>query len=110
MAKKKSPPKKVEKKPEPEIEKNGGSSGLIKILIIAGTFFAIAALSIVTKGLDNNWPSVITKGLDNNWPSVNVVAIRIVLLSLCTVVYFLMLYRTRASRQNEGPKPQTGKK
>ena len=98
MAKKKSPPKKVEKKPEPEIEKNGGSSGLIKILIIAGTFFAIAALSIVTKGLDNNWPSV------------NVVAIRIVLLSLCTVVYFLMLYRTRASRQNEGPKPQTGKK
>jgi hypothetical protein len=71
---------------------------LIKIIIIAGTFGAIAALSIITRGPNDGWPSL------------GVIAARIVLLSACTVVYFWMLYHTRASRQNEKQKPQTGKK
>ena len=77
---------------------NNNKATLIKVIIIAGTFAAIAALSIVTKGPNNGWPSA------------GVIAARIVLLSACTVVYFWMLYHTRASRQNEKQKTQTGKK
>ena len=110
MAKKKGrakkPQKKIEPKIEPkivpkiepEVEAGNGSSGLIKTLIIAGTFFSIAALSILTQGLDGGWPSP------------GVVAVRMGLLSLCAAIYFLMLYRTRISRAGDDKKPQPGKK
>ena len=89
---------KIEPKIEPQIEAGNGSSGLIKTLIIAGTFFSIAALSILTQGLDGGWPSP------------GIVAVRMVLLSVCAAIYFLMLYRTRSSRAGDGQKPQLGKK
>ena len=81
---------------EPEAGNNKGK--LIKVLIIVGTFIAIAVLSIVTQGQGGGWPAA------------SVIAIRIALLSLCTVVYFLMLYYTQASRAKDAQKPQTGKK
>lgn len=87
------------KKTIPEkTEPRNGKARLIKALIIAGTFLAVAALSIVTRGPDDGWPSP------------GVIAARIVLLSGCTVVYFGMLYYTRASRQNQKPKQLSGKK
>jgi len=81
---------------EPEAGNNKGK--LIKVLIIAGTFIAIVVLSIVTQGPGSGWPAM------------SVIAIRIALLSLCTVIYFLMLYYTQASRAKDTQKPQTGKK
>ena len=103
--KKPSPKKQVLRKPEQKIEREkveqeagSASAGLIKMLIIVGTFVAIATLSIVTQGPDDGWPSV------------SVVVARIVLLSACAAIYFGMLYHTRASRQNEKPKPLSAKK
>lgn len=94
----KSPPMAKKQTLPEKIEPTNNKSKLIKTLIIAGTFAAIATLSIVTQGPGDGWPSA------------GVVAVRIVLLSACTAIYFWMLYHTRASRQNEKQKPQTGKK
>ena len=93
---KKPPVRKPEQKIEPEAESASGS--LIKTLIIVGTFAAILVLSIITKGADDDWASA------------SVIGARIVLLSACAAIYFGMLYYTRASRQNEKPKPQAAKK
>lgn len=85
--------------PPEEAGKNNNRGKLIKALMIGGTFAAIVILSIVTQGSDAGWPGA------------GVVALRILLLSACAVVYFWMLYHTRASRQNsEQKKPPTGKK
>jgi hypothetical protein len=92
----KPPVRKPEQKIEPEAETASG--GLIKMLIIGGTFAAILLLSIITKGADDGWPSA------------GVVGARIVLLSACAAIYFGMLYHTRASRRNEKPNPQAAKK
>ncbi len=86
------------KSPQEETGKNNRRSRFIKALMIGGTFVAIAILSIVTQGPGDRWPSA------------GVVALRIILLSACAVVYFLMLYHTRASRQNSEQKSQPGKK
>jgi len=92
----KSPVRKPEQKIEPEAE--AASGGLIKMLIIVGTFAAILVLSIITKGADDGWPSA------------GVIGARIVLLSACAAIYFGMLYHTRASRRNEKPNPEAAKK
>jgi hypothetical protein len=89
--------KKVLPEPTPN-ETNNSRATLIKVLIIAVTFTAIAALSIITRGPNGGAPGA------------GVVTARILLLSACTVIYFLMLYHTRASRQNEGRKTQNAKK
>ena len=98
--KKPSPEKPSVRKPEQKIEPEAetASGGLIKMLIIVGTFAAILLLSIITKGADDGWPSA------------GVIGARIVLLSACAAIYFGMLYYTRASRRNEEPKPQAAKK
>ncbi|UCD59130.1 MAG: hypothetical protein JSV16_08585 [Candidatus Hydrogenedentota bacterium] len=90
MAKRKALPERV--------ELSANRNKLVKALIIGGTFAAIAILSIVTRSPGNAWPSL------------TVVAIRIVLLSACTAVYFWMLYRTKTNRQNDKQKPQAGRK
>jgi len=83
----------------PEKSAASNSKGtLIKAVIIAGTFLAITALSIITRGLNGDFPNA------------GVIAARILLLSGCAVVYFLMLYYTKASRQNDKQKPRAGKK
>ena len=80
---------------KPEAGNNKGK--LIKMLIIAGTFLAIAVLSIVTQGQGGGWPAA------------SVIAIRIALLSLCTVIYFLMLYYTQASRAKDTERERIAK-
>ena len=80
------------------VEPSGNRGKLIKALIIGGTFGAIAALSILAQGNGNGWPA----------PSV--IAIRFGLLSACSLVYFWMLYRTKAARDNNTQKPQPRKK
>ena len=84
--------------PQEKSAAGNGKGALIKAIIIAGTFAAIAILSIITRGANDGSPSA------------GVIAARIVLLSACTVVYFGMLYYTRTSRQNEKQKPVAGKK
>lgn len=89
----------AKKKAPPEVAgKNNNRGTLIKALIIGGTFAAIAILSIVTQGPGDGWPGA------------GVVALRIILLSACALVYFWMLYHTRARRQNDEQKSQPGKK
>lgn len=88
----------VEQKAEQKVELEDGLAGLIKMLIIAATFVAIAALSIFAQGLDDKWPGP------------GIVAVRFALLSFFALLYFLMLYVTRLSRRNQAQKPQTGKK
>ena len=85
--KKKEPEKKAEEKkaePETPLKKMLGNIpiGVIKTTIIASTFISIAALSIFTQGLDDEWPGA------------KVVAIRLALLSGLALIYFLMLYFT----------------
>jgi len=75
-----------------------GMAGMIKALIIVSTFIAIAVLS------------VFSQGPDNTSPGIGVVAIRFSLLSVCAMVYFLMLYLTRLSRQKDEQKPAGAKK
>jgi hypothetical protein len=83
----------------PETNEQGNNKSTpIKALIVAGTFLAIATLSVVTRGLNDARPSA------------GVIAVRIALLSACTVVYFGMLYHTRASRLKDKKEPATGKK
>ncbi len=91
-----SQPKQAAHAAEPESE--NGMAGVIKVTIIVATFVAIAALSVFTQGLDD-------KG-----PGVGVVVIRFALLSTFAVIYFLMLYMTRQSRQNADKKSQAQKK
>ena len=103
---KKASPKKAGQKVEPKIEQKieqsvapeNGTSGLIKIVIIAATFVSMAALSIFSQGLDGGWPSP------------GVVAVRFALLSVLSVIYFLMLNMAKLSRKNDAQEPQTGKK
>ena len=83
--------------PEKTVPSNSKAT-LIKAVIIAGTFLAIIALSIITRG--PNGAS----------PSTGVIAARILLLLGCSVVYFGMLYYTKASRRNDKQKPRAGKK
>lgn len=80
-----------------EPEKNG-MRPWVKPAIIAGTFGSIIALSILTEGAGDVRPGI------------GVVSVRIALLSLTAIVYFGMLYYTRASRQNEENKAESGKK
>ncbi len=88
MAKKKPEPEKPAKK---EPVKN--RSKIIKALIIGGTFAAIAILSIITQGPGGARPAP------------GVIAMRILLLSVCSALYFWMLYYTQSSRQNDKGKP-----
>jgi hypothetical protein len=81
-----------------EAEAGNGMTGMIKALIIVSTFVSIAVLS------------VFSQGGDDNWPGVGVVAIRFSLLSVSAMIYFLMLYFTRLSRQKDEQKPSGGKK
>ena len=68
------------KQPGPEKKEAPNSRGtLIKAVIIGATFLAIALLSLVTQGSGNGRPGA------------GIVAVRIVLLSACSAVYFLML-------------------
>jgi hypothetical protein len=94
MAKIRPVPEKVAPGPEPA----NGRATLIKTIIIVGTFAAIAILSIITQGAGNARPGI------------GIIAARIVLLSACTALYFVMLYRTRVSRRNEEQKRRTAKK
>ena len=71
---------------------------LIKPIIIGATFVGIATLSIITRGDGGGWPT----------PTV--IAVRFGLLSACSLVYFWMLSRTKASRESDKPKAQTRKK
>ena len=108
--KKKAAPKKtgqkIEPKVEPKIEQKieqaaapaNGTSGLIKTAIIAATFVSMAALSIFSQGLDGGWPSP------------GVVAVRFALLSVLSVIYFLMLNMAKLSRKKDAQEPQVGKK
>lgn len=80
------------------VEPSGNRSKLIKPLIIGGTFVAMAALSILTKG-DNG-----------GWPAPSVIATRFGLLSACSLVYFWMLSRTKSSREDDKQKSQPRKK
>lgn len=106
--KKKSKPKKPKQLAEPkpdqapeakaETKAGNGMTGMIKTLIIVSTFVSIAVLS------------VFSQGSDSNWPGMGVVAIRFSLLSLFAMVYFLMLYLTRMSRQKDEQKPPVAKK
>ncbi len=88
MAKLKPVPEKTEQQPN-------GRSKLIQWLIIAGTFAAIVILSVVAKGPQGESPGAIT------------VAIRIVSLSILSLVYFWMLYYTRSSRRKDATKTGT---
>jgi len=102
-AKKKEPEKKAEEKkaePETPLKRMLGNIpiGTIKTVIIATTFISIAALSIFTQGLDDQRPGA------------GVIAIRLGLLSGLALIYFLMLYFTRASRQKADEKSQPAKK
>ncbi len=104
-AQKKASPK-IEQKPEPKVEQKiepavaseNGTSRLIRISIIAGTFVSMAALSIFSQGPDGGWPSA------------GIVGIRFGLLSVLSAIYFLMLNMTKLSRKNDAQEPQTGKK
>jgi hypothetical protein len=77
---------------------DSGSNGFIKALIVGGTFFAIVIISVVAKGPNDSWPSAV------------VIAIRIGLLSLFTLIYFLMLNHTQAKRPKDKGRQQIGKK
>lgn len=89
----------AKKEPSPtKPEAGNNKSRIIKIIIMAGTFLSIAVLSIITRGQNGGWPST------------GVIIIRIALLSLCTIIYFLMLYYTQAGREKDSQKPQPGKK
>jgi hypothetical protein len=79
-------------------ETGNGMTGLIKASIIVSTFVTIAVLS------------VFSQGADDTSPGVGVVIIRFALLSACAVIYFLMLYLTRVSRQKSDQKPSRDKK
>ncbi|GAB4350139.1 MAG: hypothetical protein Kow0099_33540 [Candidatus Abyssubacteria bacterium] len=85
MAKVKPIPAKVEPQPNSQAK-------LIQWLIIGGTFAAIVILSVVAKGPEGEPPGVVT------------VAIRIVSLSVLSLIYFWMLYHTRAGREKDAKK------
>jgi hypothetical protein len=81
-----------------EAETGNGMAALVKVLIIVSTFVAIALLSVFSQA-PHGAP-----------PGVGVVAIRFSLLSACALIYFLMLYMTRLSRQKSEQKPADDKK
>jgi hypothetical protein len=93
-----TPALKPELTPEPASASGGnGMAGIIKTVIIAATFISIAVLS------------VISQGPDGKLPGVGVMAIRFGLLSLCALIYFVMLNFARLSRKGQGEKPQPEK-
>ncbi len=81
---------------KPKQKNNRGK--LIQALIVAGTFAAIVALSIVTGGPHDTRPST------------NVIVVRIVLLAGLTVLYFVMLYYTMGNHRSKKKDSQPDKK
>jgi len=94
MAKKKTPLPKI----QPPEEGKKKRSTWIRNAIIAGTFAAIALLSVVTKEPDGVWPDS------------KIIITRIALLSLTTALYFFMLFWTRPNKKEEKEKAKPGKK
>ncbi|RJP67227.1 MAG: hypothetical protein C4532_14955 [Candidatus Abyssobacteria bacterium SURF_17] len=86
-------------KTDQEQSKTGTNRGkLIKALIIAGTFAGIVLLSLLSR---------VPGG---ELPSVSVVLLRTALLSVCTLVYFWMLYYMQASNRNGKQKSRGDRK
>ena len=94
MAKKKiTPPAGLER-----LEKAPNKSQWIRAAIIAGTFAAIALLSVVTQGPGETRP---------DW---QIILTRIALLSVTTVIYFYMLFSTRLNRKDDTQQEKPKKK
>lgn len=92
MAKKKTtPPLSLEPS-----EKKADKTKLIEAAMIAGTFVAIALLSVVTEGPGDTWP---------DW---RIILTRIALLSVTSAIYFYMLLSTRTNPK--GDAQETSKK